>query len=145
MTETDFRINYSRLIEYYQYIEERLKYICAQLLVDEEKGWFSRINSIESDPFGMLITKIQSIQAQKQISVLSQKEIDALNEMRITRNYWVHQCFGGLWNSIIFKKGELKNPEYGRKVLADLSEAIEWDRKLAEICGSASEEKEAVK
>ena len=59
MTETEFRLRYSELIEYYQYIEERLKYICAQLLADEDKDWFNRLNELESDPFGMLIRKIQ--------------------------------------------------------------------------------------
>ena len=136
MTETEFRLKYSELIEYYQYIEERLKYICAFLLTDEEKGWLDRLNDIDSDPFGMLVTNIQSLQTQKQVAVLSQKDIDALNEMRITRNYWVHQCFGGLWNSIIFKKDELKDPEHGKRIIKDLSKAIEWDRKLTEKCGS---------
>ena len=136
MTETEFRIKYSQLIEYYQYIEERLKYICAQLLADEEKSWFDRLDELESDPFGLLVTKIQSLQVQKHNAVLCQKDIDALNELRSARNYWVHQCFGGLKSPIIFKKEELKNHNHGNKVLADLSAAIEWDQKLAEICKS---------
>lgn len=133
MTETDFRLKYSELIEYYQYIEERLKYICATLLDGEEMSWFDRLNELELDPFGMLVAKIQSLQVQKQNDVLSQQDLDALNELRITRNYWVHQCFGGFKNCIIFRKGELKNSVYGKRVVADLLEAIKWDEKLTEV------------
>ena len=39
MTETEFRVNHSTIIEYYQYIEMRLKVICAALLSDEERNW----------------------------------------------------------------------------------------------------------
>ena len=39
MTENDFRFKHSELIEYYQYIEMRLKAICAAILADEEKSW----------------------------------------------------------------------------------------------------------
>ena len=42
MTENDFRVKYCELMEYYQYLEMRLKFICAALLADEEKGWFGR-------------------------------------------------------------------------------------------------------
>ncbi len=37
MTETEFRVKHSELIEYYQLIEMRLKGICAALLADGEK------------------------------------------------------------------------------------------------------------
>ena len=140
MTETEFRVKHSQLIEYYQYIEEKLKYICANLMADEQNGWFSSLNDVESDPFGMLITNIQSIQVQKETTLLSFEDIENLNKLRNTRNYWVHQCFG-LWSSVIFKKGELKNPEYGKKISKDLSEAIEWEQKLVDINVSAKEEK----
>ena len=137
MTETEFRVKHSQLIEYYQSIEEKLKYICANLMADEQNEWFRNLNDVESDPFGMLVTRIQSIQAQKKTILLSPEDIDSLNKLRNTRNYWVHQCFGGLWSSVIFKKGELKNPEYGKRILNDLSEAIEWERKLVDINVSA--------
>ena len=55
MTKTEFREKHSELIEYYQYIEMRLKGICATLLADEERGWFERLEDYESDPLGKLI------------------------------------------------------------------------------------------
>lgn len=38
MTEAEFRVKHSELIEYYQLIEMRLKCICADLLADEDRG-----------------------------------------------------------------------------------------------------------
>ena len=35
--EISFRVKYCELMEYYQYLEMRLKFICAALLADEEK------------------------------------------------------------------------------------------------------------
>ena len=130
MTETEFRLRYSELIEYYQYIEERLKYICAQLLADADKGWFNRLNELESDPFGMLIRKIKQLQNEKQMIVLDDKEIRELDDMRNSRIYWIHQCFGGMSSPVIFRKGELRRPEHAKKLKEDLSMAIEWEEKL---------------
>ena len=89
MTETEFRVEYSRLIEYYQYIEMRLKGICAALMADEEKGWFDRLYDYESDPFGVLIRTINLLQSQKQTVVLSEEDVSTLNNLRKSRNYWV--------------------------------------------------------
>ena len=133
MTETEFRIKYSELIEHYQYIEERLKYICMAIIVDEQNEWLSALHDVEFDYFGILVTRIQSLQTQKKIDLLSREDIEELDKLRKTRNYWVHQCFGGLENLIIFKNGELKNPAYGKKISNDLSEAIRWEKKLADI------------
>lgn len=130
MTETEFRVEYSKLIEFYQYIEERLKYICASLLADEQKGWFERLNDLESDPFGMLIKKIQQLQNEKQIIILSDEEINGLDDVRNSRNYWIHQCFCGMSSPVIFRKGELRRSEHGKRLRTDLSIAIEWDEKL---------------
>ena len=131
MTETEFRVEYSELIEFYQYIEEHLKYICASLLADEQKGWFERLNDLESDPFGMLIKKIQQLQNDKQIVILSDEDIKELDDVRNSRNYWIHQCFGGMTSPVVFRKGELRRPEHGKRLRADLSIAIEWDERLA--------------
>ena len=60
MTETEFRVKHSELIEYYQLIEMRFKSACAGLLADEEKGWFNRLDDYESDPFGKLIQKFKN-------------------------------------------------------------------------------------
>ncbi len=132
MTENEFRVKYSQLIQYYQYIEMRLKYICAELMADEEKTWFDNLDNLATDPFGLLIGKIKSLQAEKQIEVLSEDIINDLKKLKQTRNYWVHQSFGGN-NPIIFRKGEVKNQGYADKLKKDLFDVIEWDEKLTEL------------
>lgn len=133
MTEIEFRFKYSELIQFYQYIEERLKYICSHLLANEGKDWFNNLLDIECDPFGMLIKKIEQLQEEKQIFILSDNDIKDLKDLKETRNYWVHQCFGGITTSpVIFKKEELKNPYHGTKLITDLNVAIEWEDRLVE-------------
>lgn len=147
MTETEFRANHSKLIEYYQYIEMRLKSICSALQMDEEKGWFEKLDEFGYDPFGKLVQRIRSIQAEEQITLLSKEDLDCLYAMRITRNYWVHQCFvphkeetlfdGG----IVFNKGEMHRSRYAIRLLTDLRDAIEWDEKLTRLFSTYSHKK----
>ena len=132
MTENDFRVKYCELMEYYQYLEMRLKFICAASLADEEKGWFERLYDYDSDPFGLLLQKIKEYQKQKNNPMLSQDDFAALDEIRQKRNYWAHQCFGGL-NPIVFNRGQLRRAEYGNLLISDLNEAIEWDKQLTEM------------
>ena len=129
MTETEFRIKHSELIQYYQLIEMRLKFICAELLADKERGWFERLGDYESDPFGPLLQKIKEIQNQKQIVVFTQDDFKALKELKGRRNYWAHQCFGGL-QPITFPNGVVKSIDVVKNIMSDLDDAIEWDEKI---------------
>ena len=70
MTESEFRFKHSELIEYYQYIEMRLRFLCADFLADEERNWFERLSDYESDSFGFLLKKIKEIQEQKKVTLL---------------------------------------------------------------------------
>ncbi len=132
MTETEFRVKHSELIEYYQLIEMRLKGICAALLADGEKGWIERLGDYEADPFGLLLRRIKELQEQKQVTLFTQEDYAMLDDMRKTRNYWVHQCFG-LPNPVIFHKGEVRSLGHKAKLISSLNEAIDWDIKLTEI------------
>ena len=132
MTETEFRVKHSELIEYYQLIEMRFKSACAGLLADEEKGWFNRLDDYESDPFGKLIQKFKEIQRQKQLSILSQADFVKLDELREKRNYWVHQCFGGQ-EPIVFRNGNVRETKYAIKITQDLDDAVEWDEKITKV------------
>ena len=132
MTETEFRFKHSELIEYYQLIEMRLKTLCVVILADEEKSWFESLNDYETDSFGTLVKKITELQEQKNVYPLSKDDLSQLNDIRKTRNYWAHQCFGGQ-RPIIFNNDKLKNQEYAAKINSDLDEAIKWDEKLTKI------------
>ena len=135
MTESYFRIKHSELIEYYQLIEMHLKGICSAILADEERNWFERLSDYENDSFGCLLKKIKEIQEQKKIVLIDDDDFSKLDDLRKTRNYWAHQCFGGQ-QPIVFKDDKIKRNEYVEKIVSDLKEAIEWDQKLAEIACS---------
>ncbi len=64
--------------------------------------------------------------------MLNEDDFSKLDDLRKTRNYWAHQCFGGN-QPIVFKNDELKRIEYARKIYSDLNEAIEWEEKLTKI------------
>ena len=72
MTETEFRINHSKIIQYYQLIEDRIRAICAALLADEDRNWFDRLDDYETDALGKLIYQVQQIQIQNQIPAVHQ-------------------------------------------------------------------------
>ena len=131
MNKAEFYEKYCELITYYQCIEADLKGICASLLADEERGWFERLDDYESDPLGKMIQEIQILQEKKNCALFSSEDFEALNAMRKTRNYWVHQCFVG-YTHVTFHK-DIVRPPYGGKLNADLNEAIDWDQKLTEI------------
>lgn len=132
MTEAEFRVMHSQLIEYFQYIEFHMKAICADLLADEQKSWFEHLNDYESDSLGTMLREIRSLQVEKKVNLLTQEDLDTLEEMRKTRNYWVHQCFSGIPH-ISFRKGELRYAVHGERLRSDLQRAIEWDEKITEI------------
>ncbi len=131
MTETEFRVLHSELIEYYQLIEMRMKGICAALLADAEKDWFDRLADYDSDPFGKLIKQIKTLQSQKNTLLFSQADFEALAELRETRNYWVHQCFTS-FHPVTFLKGNVRWPEFAVRIKSDFQNAVDWDERLTE-------------
>ena len=132
MTESEFRYKHSEIIEYYQYIEMRLKFICSALLTDSEKDWLERLVDFDSDPFGKLLNKIKDIQIQKHLEALKEDDFTALNEIRERRNYWIHQCFSRN-DHVIFQRNLLRDTIYGKMIINDLETAMKWDEKLVEV------------
>ncbi len=135
MTRDEFMLQYAELISYYQLVEMRLKDICAALLADDNDSWYKQVLEQEAEPFGALLKKTRTLQAKTQKTALSKEDLDALNEMRKARNYWVHLCFGAE-NHVTFTYGSppvLRDPAYEKKLHDDLADAIEWDEKLTEV------------
>lgn len=132
MTEVEFRVKHSELIEYYQLIEMHLKGICAALDVDKENSWFDKLDDFEADPLGKLLKKIKKLQSKKNYKLLKDDDFRELDELRKKRNYWVHQCFS-TDDHVIFRKGILREASYCTKICSDWREAIEWDEKITEI------------
>ena len=132
MTEEEFRINHSKIIEYYQYIEMRLKGICAKLNEDDGRSWYALLMDYDLDPLGRLLKQIRELQNIRSVVLFPEDDLEALDEIRIARNYWVHQCFGGTM-PVTFKRGVVKNTNYSERIIADLKTAIEWDEKITKV------------
>lgn len=78
MTEVEFRVKHSELIEYYQLIEMHLKGICAALDVDKENSWFDKLDDFEADPLGKLLKEIKKLQSKKIINCLKMTILENL-------------------------------------------------------------------
>lgn len=141
MTETEFRINHSKIIQYYQLIEDRIRAICAALLADEDRNWFDRLDDYGTDALGKLIYQVQQIQKNGQFGFLSDDDIEGLHELRRNRNYWCHECFNGML-PVTFRKGNVRRPEHGERLIKDLDEAVRWDEKLTSVFRSIGETKD---
>jgi len=135
VTKPEFREKHSELIEYYQYIEMHLKGICAEILADQERDWYDRLNDYESDPFGKLVMQIKALQSQKQLALFSESDFEALENLRKARNYWVHQCFCGD-TPVIFRKGNVRNPKHAQELSCALDDAIDWDKRITNVMRS---------
>lgn len=133
MTETEFRIMHSRVIEYYQYIEMHLRGICAALLADAEKDWFERLGDYEADPLGKLIRQIKHLQEEKHLALFTPSDFEALDGVRNARNYWAHQCFSAIIMPVTFLKGNVRRSEITARIELDFQDAVEWDKKIVEI------------
>lgn len=135
MTETEFRVKHSEVIEYYQYIEMRLRFICSAIISDDLQEWFSRLGDYDADPMGKLIKTLRELQKEKNCEWLSPEDFESLDEIRKSRNYWSHECFIGLKQAHVAfnRKGLLKHSFHSKKIISDLQKAIEWDEKLTEI------------
>ena len=131
MKETDFRIYHSMIIETYQHIEMKLKVLSSRLLSTEERGWFDRLDDYESDSLGKMLVKIRDIQDKKNIELFSSDDFTKMENMRQARNYWAHECFGGM-TPIVFNKGIVKRPAYATRLVDDLKAAEEIESSLAE-------------
>ena len=108
-----------------------LKGICAALIADEDKNWFSTLDDFDLDPLGKLILKIKTLQEEKKINLFSASDLDTLDALRLSRNYWIHQCFSAD-HHVIFKRGAVRDVEFAKRINEDLRDAMDWDEKIVE-------------
>ena len=141
MTETEFRISHSKIIQYYQLIEDRLRGICAAMLADDDRNWYDRLDDYGTDALGKLIYQVQMIQKNGQFDFLSDEDIEGLHELRKNRNYWCHECFIGDL-PITFKNGNVRRPVHCERLAKDFDEAVRWDEKLAAVFRSIDASKD---
>ena len=148
MTEAEFRKKHSVLIEYYQLIEMRLRMLCATVTAEADKSWFRKIDDYQGDSLGQLIRRLQVIQTKQQTEQLSANEIQELDSLRISRNYWCHECFG-LDDPVTFSRSKgadaervVKRAVHVKRLIDDLQKANDWDERLTEACIAAERKKQ---
>ena len=132
MTEKDFRVMHSQIIEQYQLIEMHLRGICAAFMANEDKDWYKCLKDYEIDPLRVLSNKLEKLQEQYNKFLLTKDDFKTMKEIRDARNYWVHQCFLGS-TPICFPKGEVKNPGDAEHLRVDYQNAVEWEKIITEI------------
>lgn len=130
MTREAFCITYTSLMEYYQYIEGHLEGIYALLC---PKGFFPGLEDVEQDSIRRIIHKIQVLEREQKVSILSPEEYEALFALCQRRNFWTHSCF---WEKAFNKDGVLKKPDDIRQMQQDLRDAEEmrdllFERKMS--------------
>jgi hypothetical protein len=117
MTVEQFRITHSTLIEHYQFIEHHLEGIYASL---SDKNFVSGLEDVETCNIRKIVLEIQWIESEKKLSIISQDIYDRIEQARLRRNYWCHNCYVDM----VFKlNGEPKKDEDIKRLLRDVREA----------------------
>lgn len=129
MTETEFRIRYSEIMQYYQSIEFNLKRICAALIMDKPEGWDDQFEKYDTDPMGKLISILEDTKERQLRDYVSDSKIRKLKKLKERRNYWAHQCF---YSDPIFLT---RNRESGEMVV----KYIKDEKIIKKDCGDAKE------
>ena len=117
MTIEQFRIMHSTLIEHYQYIELHLEGIYASL---SAKNFISGLEDVETCNIHKIVLEIQKIESEKNLSIISQDIYNRIEQARLRRNYWCHNCYVDM---VFQLNGEPKKDEDIKRLLRDAREA----------------------
>ena len=90
MTLEQYRIRHSMLIEQYQWIEFDLEGLYAAISNDP---FCVALQEIEKDSIGGIVREIRKLEKEKNITVFSDDEYQALDILRERRNFWSHVCY----------------------------------------------------
>jgi len=118
MTQDEFRIKHSTLIEHYQHVEYNLENIYAALT--DNKSFIEGMEDVEKDTIKRLVKRILPLQKHNQIVVLTVDECAEIERICARRNYWIHECY---INLVFNYEGGLRKPEDIRMLESDLREA----------------------
>lgn len=140
MTEIEFNKFYLNLVQSSQLIEQRLRFILSNL----EHGYFDLKNPDYFENMeklsGDTISKLKNLicKEQKKINreVLNKNILDRINVFRLSRNFWIHECFiKGCIGFCKDRNGELKlmNERYSGKLINDEKEAYQLNEDLFNI------------
>ena len=123
----EFRIKHSLLIENYQFIEHHLEGIYAAI---SGKNFISALDDVELSNVGKLVFEIRKIENQSNISVIPIEVYNRIDESRLRRNYWCHNCYVDMTFKL---NGDPKKEKDISALNRDLREAEELREILFEI------------
>lgn len=127
MTLQDFRINHSKLIEQYQYIESRLEGIYSRICADTFMGG---LKEVETDTIRRLINRITRYENETKTAILPQGIRQRLETIIEARNFYVHNCY---WEMAVTRKNRvevIKHDAVAHKLLNALRQAEELHEDL---------------
>ena len=90
MTEEQFRILHSEIIEYFQCIEFDLKRIYSGMSTED---FDDEMDMLETSNLGNTLNKLKRLDESDGDPWLSQADYEELDRIRELRNYWAHQCY----------------------------------------------------
>ena len=128
MASEKFRLYYADLMKQYQFVEKRLEQLYAAISGVSGKAYLDRLGDVDKSPLPSIIKAIQKLEKERNISVFTEEECDALFALIKRRNFWAHECFTSL--KFDEQTGKLKNPEDMHRMAKDLRDAEEWHEKL---------------
>lgn len=90
MTYDTFKMIHSELIQQVQGIEYDLKLIYAAI---KDGDFEKNFTEVQNFSLGEIARDLKELDYSDNIPDLSKEEYDTINDIRIMRNYWCHQCY----------------------------------------------------
>ncbi len=103
MTEKEFRLKFSQLIEHYQFIEGWLKYIYAK---KTGKNYVEGLEEVDEFNMTRLVRTLKQLDSGAN-RTLSDEDYKKLEKICKRRNFWCHKSFFDM--TFDWKTGGLKN------------------------------------
>ena len=117
MTLDAFRLYHSTIIEHYQYIEHHLEGIYAMIC---GKPFHAGLEDVEKSSLHQLICEIKRAETKLASPILSSSDYETLEQIRVRRNYWCHECYVEM---VFDSKTNAPREKYVRLLLEDLRAA----------------------
>lgn len=90
MTENEFKTMHSELIKNVQGIEYDLKLIYAAI---KDGNFEENYKLVQNFSFGEIAHNLKELDYSDNIPDLSEYEYELIDNIRVIRNYWCHQCY----------------------------------------------------
>ena len=117
MTLEKFRVNHSRLVEHYQFIEHNLEGIYAAVCGEY---FYGGLLNVENDTIKRLLQKIEEIEKENNKKYIPNEMVKRIEKASTRRNFWCHNCYVDL----VFKaNGDLKHEKDAKALADDIREA----------------------